>query len=128
MRILILSAYFRPDVASTGVIMSKLADEFVAAGHEVTVITSVPHYDKNRIWPEYSTRLMYREQRDSMLVYRLYTYIADDKASVLKRIAAYASFHLLSFLRGVTLPKHEVILVPSPPLSNGVIAELLGCL
>jgi len=126
MRILFLSTYFRPDVASTGVIMTKLAEEFVAKGHEVTVVTSVPHYDKNRVWPEYSKKLVYSERRDGMQIYRVRVYVADDKSSVAKRILAYGSFSLLSALRGVTLPKHDVILVPSPPLSNGVIADFLG--
>lgn len=126
MRILLLSTYFRPDVASTGVIMSKLADEFVARGHEVTVVTSVPHYDKNQVWPEYSRKLLYREQGHSMQVYRLYTHVARDKANVGQRILAYGSFNLLSILRGLTLSKHDVILVPSPPLSNGVIADFMG--
>src|SRR3954463_11788200 len=118
MRILLLSTYFRPDVASTGVIMTKLAEEFVAAGHEVTVITSVPHYGTNEVSREYSRKLMYSERRDAMLVYRLYTYIASDKANIAKRILAYGSFNLLSIVRGITLPKHDVILAPSPPLSN----------
>ena len=63
MRILFLSTYFRPDVASTGVIMTTLAEEFVARGHEVTVVTSVPHYGTNQVWPEYSKKLVYSERR-----------------------------------------------------------------
>jgi colanic acid biosynthesis glycosyl transferase WcaI len=126
MRILLLTTYFRPDVASTGVIMSKLADEFVAKGHEVTVLTSVPHYDTNRVWPEYSRRLVYRERAGAMQVYRLYTHVARDKSNVADRILAYGSFNLLSILRGASLRRHDVILAPSPPLSNGVIADLLG--
>ena len=126
MQILLLSTYFRPDVASTGVIMTKLAEEFVAKGHEVTVITSVPHYDTNQVWPEYSKKLVYSERRNGIQIYRVRVYAADDKSSVAKRILVYASFNLLSLLRGVTLPKHDVLLVPSPPLSNGVIGDFLG--
>lgn len=126
MRILLLSTYFRPDIASTGVIMAKLAEEFVSKGHEVTVVTSVPHYDINRVWPEYSRRLVHSERSGALRIYRLYTYVAQDKANVFQRILAYGSFNLLSILRGITLPKHDVILVPSPPLSNGIIADLLG--
>jgi colanic acid biosynthesis glycosyl transferase WcaI len=106
--------------------MSKLADEFVAKGHEVTVLTSVPHYDTNRVWPEYSHRLVYLERAGAMQVYRMYTHVARDKANVAHRLLAYGSFNLLSVVRGATLPRHDVILVPSPPLSNGVIADLLG--
>ncbi len=126
MRILLLSTYFRPDVASTGVIMTKLAEEFVAKGHEVTVVTSIPHYDPTQAWPEYSKKLVYVEQRDGMQIYRVRVYAADDKSNIAQRLVAYGSFSLLSFLRAATLPKHDVILVPSPPLSNGVIGDFLG--
>lgn len=126
MRILLLSTYFRPDASANGTIMSKLVDEFVARGHSVTVVTSVPHYDQNRIWPEYSKRLMYSETSGSTRVYRLYTYVARDKSNIAHRVLSYASFTLLSALRCATLRSHDVMLVPSPPLSNGVIADFIG--
>src|ERR1700749_191720 len=114
MKIFFLSTYFRPDIASTGVIMSKLADEFVHKGHEVTVLASVPHYQSNRVWPEYSRKLVYREKDGPINVYRLYTYVAQDKANVAQRVLAYGSFHLLSLMRGLALPRHDVIFAPSP--------------
>jgi colanic acid biosynthesis glycosyl transferase WcaI len=126
MRILLLSTYFRPDVASTGVIMSTLADEFLARGHEVSVLTSVPHYGVDRIWPEYSGRLLHTERSGSLRIHRLYTHVAKDRANVFSRILSYGSFSLLSAGKGAVLPKHDVILAPSPPLSNGVIADMLG--
>jgi colanic acid biosynthesis glycosyl transferase WcaI len=126
MRILLLSTYFRPDVGANATIMTKLAEEFVASGHEVTVVTSIPHYDTNRSWPEYSKKLVYAEQQDGMRIYRVRVYATDDRSNIAKRLAAYGSFSLLSFLRAATLPKHDVILVPSPPLSNGVIGDFLG--
>ena len=125
MRILLLTTYFRPDVASTGVIMSTLADEFVAKGHQVTVLTSVPHYDVDRAWEEYSGKLIYKERYESMQIYRISTHAASNKASVFQRLLNYASFSVLSLYQGALLPRHDVILVPSPPLSNGVIAAFL---
>jgi colanic acid biosynthesis glycosyl transferase WcaI len=126
MRILLLTTYFRPDVAANGIIMGALADEFVARGHHVTVVTTVPHYDINQIWPDYRGSLQFVESSKSMQVYRLYTYVAQDKANVFQRLLAYGSFSLLSTLRCLTLPAHDVGLVPSPPLSNGVIADLVA--
>jgi len=126
MRILLLTTYFRPDVAANGVIMARLAEEFLASGHKVTVLTSVPHYDINQVWPEYSRKLVYAERTPLMSIYRLYTYVARDKANVLQRLMAYGSFNLLSLATGAVLPRHDVMLVPSPPLTNGVIADLLA--
>src|SRR5580698_10094340 len=106
MRILLLSTYFRPDVASTGVIMSTLADEFVAKGHEVTVVTSVPHYDVERSWPEFSGKVIYQEHSGSMRIYRISTRKAANKSSILQRLLNYASFSALSLWQGALLPKH----------------------
>ncbi len=128
MQILLLTTYFRPDVASTGIIMSTLADEFVAKGHQVTVLTSVPHYDVDRAWPEYSGKLIYKERSGSMQIYRISTRATQNRASVFQRLLNYASFSALSLFQGALLPKYDVILVPSPPLSNGVIAGLISML
>jgi colanic acid biosynthesis glycosyl transferase WcaI len=126
MRILLLSTYFRPDIASTGVIMTKLAEEFVRKGHDVTVVTSVPHYDPNQTCPEYSNGLVHHEQRERMQIYRVRVCATGDRSSVAKRILGFGSFSLLSVLKGAALPKHDVILVPSPPLSNGLLADFLS--
>ncbi|HEY2469956.1 MAG TPA: glycosyltransferase family 4 protein [Terracidiphilus sp.] len=126
MRILLLTTYFRPDVGANAAIMSKLADEFVAKGHQVTVLSSIPHYDSNRVWPEYAGKLVCSERADAMQVYRVYTHVAQKKDNVAQRLMSYASFSLLALLRGATLSKQDVMLVPSPPLSNGVIADLIG--
>ena len=126
MRILLLSTYFRPDAASTGVIMTKLAEEFVAEGHEVTVVTSVPHYDPNLAWPQWSKKLVYSERRDGMEIYRVRVWAGNDKSSIAKRILSYGSFSLFAASKGAALPKHDVILAPSPPLSNGVIADFIS--
>jgi colanic acid biosynthesis glycosyl transferase WcaI len=108
--------------------MSTLADEFVAKGHHVTVLTSVPHYDVDRAWGEYSGKLIYKERFGSMQIYRISTRAASNKASVVQRLLNYASFSALSLYQGALLPKHDIILVPSPPLSNGVIAEFISLL
>ena len=125
MRILILTTYFTPDVASTGVIMSTLAEEFVARGHEVTVLTSTPHYDPDQHSLQYHGRIVYRETRIGMNIYRISSPSGGDRSRILSRIFSYARFNILSLLTGVLLPAQDVILVPSPPLSNGVIAKLL---
>ena len=48
-RILILSLVFRPDNVSTAQIMGELAVDLKARGHEVSVITTVPHYNNDPV-------------------------------------------------------------------------------
>ena len=61
MKILVLVLQYPPDVNSTGQLMAQLADAWVSQGHEVSVITSFPHYEDFRIWPEFRGKLMERE-------------------------------------------------------------------
>ena len=126
MRILLLSTYFQPDIASTGVLMTLLAEELARLGHQITVITSMPHYHTNCIWDEYRGRLIQHDQHGPIDVYRLYLYVPDDRGRFLGRILNYASFNTLSALMGVLVGQHDVVLVPSPPLTNGLSADLIS--
>ncbi|MDQ2800277.1 MAG: glycosyltransferase WbuB, partial [Armatimonadota bacterium] len=63
MRILFLTMYYKPDSAATGLLMAELAEELAEQGHEITVITSMPHYTTNSIWKEYRGRFWIREQQ-----------------------------------------------------------------
>ena len=126
MRILLLSTYFQPDVASTGVLMTQLAEELAQLGHQITVITSMPHYDTNCIWEEYRGKLVQHDRHGPIDVYRLYLYVPNQKGRSLGRMLNYATFNTLSAISGTLLGRHDVILVPSPPLTNGLSADLIS--
>lgn len=126
MRILFLTTYFHPESAANAVLMTLLAEELTRQGHEVTVITGMPHYDANRIRDEYRGKLWVREQHGSIPVYRVYLYVPGKKSSVPGRLLNYASFNLLSSLAGLLARRADVLFVPSPPLTNGVCAYLLS--
>lgn len=126
MRVLLLSTYFRPDIASTGVLMTQLAEELIRLGHQLTVVTSMPHYDGNRIWPEYRGRLHLREQQDGLTIRRVYLYVPQQKESLMGRLLNYVTFNSLSVVTGGLAGQHDVLLTPSPPLTNGASAFLLS--
>ena len=44
MRFLLLNQYFPPDPAPTGVLLREVADELVAAGHEVDFVAAQQDY------------------------------------------------------------------------------------
>ena len=45
--VLILSLVFPPDSVSTAQIMGSLAEELQYLGHDVTVVTTTPHYNRD---------------------------------------------------------------------------------
>ena len=128
MRILFLTMYYQPDSAATGILMAELAEELAQRGHDVRVITSMPHYSTNSVWPEYRGKWWSRERQGKILTYRVWSYVPAHKDRLLPRFFSYLSFTLLSALAGMLLPRPDVIVTPSPspPLTNGISAYLLG--
>lgn len=127
MRILLLTLYFKPDIAANAVIMAELAEELTKLGHHLTVVTSMPHYNDNRIWPDYRGKLYVRESSNNDLdVRRVYLYVPRRKESLLGRLLNYATFNALSGIVGALAERYDVVLTSSPPLTNGVAAFLLS--
>lgn len=126
MKILVLSLYYEPDrCQSNGPIIRALCEDWAAAGHEVTVLTSFPHYSCPAVWPEYRGRLWQRDQVGPVRVIRSYIYVPSERSSA-GRILNYLTFNLTSLLAGLCSGRQEVIFAMSPPLTIGVTAWLLS--
>jgi len=127
MKILILSTYYYPDVAAIGIIMHHLSEDLVKRGHSVTVITSLPHYDKaNVLLSIYSAPRTERTLGGALTIHRVPVYMPRKKSWVLGRLLNFLGFTVLSAIRALGVGKHDVILAVSPPLSNGITADLLS--
>ena len=53
LRILALTIYYPPEPGANARIVAELATEWKRMGHEVTVLTDVPHYPDDKVPPEY---------------------------------------------------------------------------
>ncbi len=126
MKILLLTTYFRPDVAATGAVMTRLAEELLRLGHHITVVTTMPHYDIDRIWNEYWGRLVRHERYGEIEVYRLRVYVPAHRGRFLGLALSYATFNFLSLVTGLLAGRSDIILAISPPLTNGISADLIG--
>jgi colanic acid biosynthesis glycosyl transferase WcaI len=126
MRILLLSTYFQPDITANGILMTQLAEGLAELGHELTVVTTMPHYDRNRIWEQYRGRLFVHEPWGRLDVRRIYLYVPKRKQNLAGRALGYATFNILSTAASVLAGKHDVMLTPSPPLTNGIAALLVS--
>lgn len=130
-RILILSLIFRPDNVSTAQILGDLALDFKEMGHDVLVITTVPHFNEDAearaaqplkaFWGWLLQKSTYHE------IDVLHVWMPRKGRSKLLRILAWLGFHFISTIAGfLTQYRPDVILAPSPPLTIGVSAWLLG--
>jgi colanic acid biosynthesis glycosyl transferase WcaI len=130
-RVLILSLIFPPDAVSTAQIMGDLGQDLSALGHSVTVLTTTPHYnhdpeaDARQPRRPFWGRLVQRSEFRGLPVF--HTAMPRKTGSIPKRLLAWSLFHVLSLAVGVVaIRKIDVVVTPSPPLTMGVVAWLLG--
>jgi colanic acid biosynthesis glycosyl transferase WcaI len=126
MRILFLTTYFRPESATNAILMTLLAEELAAHGHQITIVTGMPHYDNNRVEDAYRGKLWMKERTGDLNVRRVYLYVPKEKTRILGRLLNYISFNVTSGLAVLLTPRHDVLFVPSPPLTNGLTAWVVS--
>jgi colanic acid biosynthesis glycosyl transferase WcaI len=130
-RVLVLTLVFPPDGVSTALILGELSADLRRAGHDVSVITTAPHYNRDeaaetrqplsRRWGG----LLYASHYHGIPV--LHVAMPRKTASVVGRLLAWMQFHVLSLVAALThVRRVDVIVTPSPPLTGGVVAWLLG--
>jgi colanic acid biosynthesis glycosyl transferase WcaI len=129
--VLILTLVFPPDSVSTAQIMGELGVDLQAKGHAVTVLTTTPHFNRD---PEAELRqpirnhwgpVLRRSDYHGIPVY--HTFMPRKGKSILLRLLGWTGFHLISAAAGMTtVPRPDVIIAPSPPLTIGVFAWILG--
>src|SRR5918996_3902763 len=125
MRILLPIIQFPPDVNPTGVLMAQLCEGLAAYGHEVSVITTFPHYENFRVWNEYRGKLVQRGRYHEMDIVRLYIY-APGKKSMVNRLLSYVSYNALATLAGaVSRSRWDVILCPNGSFFTGLTSWFL---
>lgn len=128
MRILFLTTYYRPESATNAILITLLAEELARKGHQVTVITGMPHYDNNRVEAKYRGKLWAREQQNGVDIRRVYLYVPANKSKLTGRLLNYISFNITSALAILFTKRHDVLFAPSPPLTNGITAWFTSAL
>jgi len=130
-RVLLHSIVFFPDNVSTAYIMTDLALQLKQLGHNVTVLTTTPHYNvetiavKNQRMKKLWGGLIYLSDHEGIPVWHV-TISKKDKR-VWKRGIDFIRFHLLSLAIGFFVISHQdIVIATSPPLTIGVISWLLA--
>ena len=124
MHILYVSQYFPPEVGAGSARAFELAKHWVRAGHRVTALTGFPSYPTG--WngngngahppPELTA---FSEYGDRLRVVRSWA-MGVGSRTPRERLMAWSSFSLSSSLRGIAIPKPDVVLASSPPLTVGM--------
>ena len=116
--ILFLTHYFHPEGNAPATRVTELTRSWVAAGHDVTVVTGVPNVPDGVVYEGYRNRPLQRERRDGVDVIRVWTYLAPNKGTA-RRILNYVSFMLTATLAGLCVRRPDVVIATSPQFFCG---------
>jgi len=122
LRVVILNQYYIPDVASTGHLLSELADYLQEHGAEVSVISSIPSYGPPETWQQVPRH----EKKHGVHVTRMWT-TRFDKNSILGRTINSMTFLVQLIFRILFRPdRGEVFLYTTNPPYLPVIGAFIS--
>jgi len=121
--ILFLTDNFPPETNAPATRTHEHARNWVAAGHQVTVLTNVPNFPAGQVFPGYRNKLWQREAMDGIRVVRVWTYVTANEG-FLRRSLDYLSFGVTGVIGGLFLPTPDVIVATSPQ----IFTALGGCI
>lgn len=115
LHIVLVTHYFAPDGGAAAVRLTRLAQALVTRGHRVTVLCPMPHYPQGRIRADYRGAWTRQEMRDGVRVVRAWHW-ATPSRNIALRLISQVSFMLMAGLRGLALPRPDVLLIESQPV------------
>lgn len=121
----ILTQYYPPETGAPQNRLHSLAMWLKRKGYAVRVVTAMPNYPKNKIYPSYLRRYSFSESIDEITVYRSWIYVSPSRG-IVARLLNYFSFVITSFIGLLRLPRTEFIICESPPLFLGITAVLIS--
>ena len=104
MKFLILTQFFAPEIGASQVRLAYFCRELAAAGHEVEIVTGMPHHPAGRIFPEYRGNFYFQEKWEGLTIHRVWLYAT--KGANWKRLLNYASFVVTSLV-GLARANHQ---------------------
>jgi glycosyltransferase involved in cell wall biosynthesis len=117
-KFLILTQFFAPEIGASQVRLAYFCRELAAAGHEVEIVTGMPHHPAGRIFPEFRGNFYLQEKWEGLTIHRVWLYAT--KGSNWKRLLNYASFVVTSLVGLSRANKPDYVFVDSPPLFLGI--------
>lgn len=130
-RVLLVTLIFSPDGVSTSTLLTELALELQQMGHDITVLTTTPHYNEDvealcsqPLHCRWGS-ILYQSSCNGIPV--LHAKVSAKSSRVKSRLLDYGRFHTISTIAGLTITNScDVIIAPSPPLTIGISAWLLS--
>jgi glycosyltransferase involved in cell wall biosynthesis len=113
--ILIISNYYPPEKGAAANRIEQLALKLHENNYKVSVICPLGNYPKGELFPEYKGKFSVTENRDNIIVKRLWIYPSISK-NLAVRLLSILSFSLGLFFYLLFKKTPEKVVVQSPPL------------
>ncbi len=122
--LLILTQYYLPETGAPQNRLASLAGHLQRLGWQTRVLTAMPNYPRNAVYPGYENKKYVEESINGVRVLRTWIYVSASR-SIIARLLNYFSFVYSSWRVGRKLSGIDLILCESPPLFLGITAVLL---
>ena len=108
--------------------MGQLCEGLAARGHEVSVLTTFPHYERFRVWDQYRGKLFESDLQKGVDIKRTWVYAPNgSKQNMLNRLLSYLSFNALATIAGSASRRdYDVILCSNGSFFSGLAATIIG--
>jgi len=114
MRILVVVSCYKPDGGAAATLFPPLCEELVKLGHEVTVLTAVPHYPSGRVPEAYRERTNRFREENGVKVVRV-GLPSVDRSNLAARLFQFIAYQVGATQAGL-LRDYDVLLTHTPAL------------
>ena len=126
MRILCVTQQYRPELCAPAERFGQLADGLAARGHQVTVLTTFPHFPRGGLHTGWRQRAWLDTTEGAVRVVRT-PLLAIEGATVVPKAVGYLSFAASALLQaGLRTWRPEVVVSTSPPPTAALAGAMLA--
>jgi glycosyltransferase involved in cell wall biosynthesis len=127
MNVTILTQYYPPEVGAPQRRLSDLARRLIDRGHSVQVLTALPNYPGDHVFPEFAHSRNSVVWQDGVRIARVALFVPPLKKTLVDRLRCYFSFafNVARFGKRLLEPT-DVIFMESPPLTLAPAGVLLA--
>jgi len=116
---------YAPERSGIGPYTTALAEYLAARGHEVSIITGMPHYPEWRVSPEYRGKATAEERINGVRLLRVASFVPP-RQSALQRARYEASFYWAARRSAARLAVPDAVVAIVPTLSAALLARALA--
>jgi colanic acid biosynthesis glycosyl transferase WcaI len=124
MHLLIISMHYAPEPAGNAPYVTGFAEHLARSGHQVAILTGVPHYPYWQVFPGFRTTLWRHESRNGVAIYRRRHYVPRNPSATHRAIAEATS--LLTGIAATSRFSPQAVLGVVPTISDGLLAARIA--